>query len=78
MSLDNESSEFLDTNEVAALLGISRQRLDQIRNDRRVTFPAPWRDRPYGRLWRRADIEEYGRIRNTRPGPAAAVRVPSG
>jgi len=46
--------------EIADMLGLSRQRVDQIvRSD--PTFPAPVAVITAGRIWRRADVERWAR-----------------
>jgi hypothetical protein len=67
---------------VASRLGISRQRVNDIRRDARLCFPEP-AFAPGGRaLWWAADIDAYAATRNTRPGrPKAAdpvLRIPAG
>lgn len=59
--------------EVAALLGVSQQRVDQWERERaagkRKTFPAPVKTLAQGPLWDRSAIEEFGRVRRRLGGP---------
>lgn len=43
--------------EVAAMLGVSRQRADQLARER--DFPKPVADLKAGRVWRQADVEKW-------------------
>jgi predicted DNA-binding transcriptional regulator AlpA len=45
--------------EIADLLGVSRQRVDQLAE--RDDFPNPAAVLAAGRIWKRADIEAWGR-----------------
>lgn len=45
--------------EVADLLGVTRQRADQL--SRGETFPTAVADLKGGRIWRRKDIEQWAR-----------------
>jgi predicted DNA-binding transcriptional regulator AlpA len=52
--------ELMTSSQVADLLGVSRQRVDQIvKTD--PTFPQPAAVLPSGRIWERADIERWAR-----------------
>jgi transcriptional regulator with XRE-family HTH domain len=59
--------------EVAGLLGVSLQRVDQWERERaagkRETFPAPVKTLAQGPLWDRSAIEEFGRVRRRLGGP---------
>jgi predicted DNA-binding transcriptional regulator AlpA len=47
--------------EISALLGVSRQRVDQItRTD--PAFPSPVAELHAGRVWLRSDVEEWARM----------------
>ena len=50
----------MTSSQVAKLLGLTRQRVDQIvKTD--STFPAPAMVLPSGRVWERADVEKWAR-----------------
>lgn len=49
--------------EVAEILGVSRQRADQLA--RQAGFPQPLDEIRAGRIWRRADIERWAEARRT-------------
>lgn len=52
--------ELMTSSQVAELLGISRQRVDQIvKTD--PTFPPPDAVLPSGRIWKRETIERWAR-----------------
>jgi predicted DNA-binding transcriptional regulator AlpA len=53
-------AELLGVTEVAELLGISRQRVQQL-TERDPDFPAPAETLARGRVWRRSDIEDWAR-----------------
>ena len=51
--------------EIAAMLGVSRQRVDQIsRSD--AAFPVPIAELHAGRIWRRSDIVEWATLSGRR------------
>lgn len=52
--------------EIAAILNVTRQRVDQL--SRQVGFPAPWAELATGRVWRDTEIEAWAATRNTRRG----------
>lgn len=52
--------------EIAALVGVSRQRIDEL--SRRADFPAPWAELLTGRVWRDTDIKAWAATRNTTRG----------
>lgn len=56
----------MSTTEIAELLGVSRQRADQL--SRQVGFPEVWRDLGPCRVWRDIEIEAWAKTRNTRRG----------
>jgi predicted DNA-binding transcriptional regulator AlpA len=50
----------MTSSQVAKLLGVSRQRVDQlVKTD--PTFPPPALVLPSGRVWERAAVERWGR-----------------
>ncbi len=49
----------LSTPEIAEMLGVSRQRVDQL--SRTEGFPAPAAELAIGRVWNREDIEAWAR-----------------
>jgi hypothetical protein len=51
--------DLLGTAEIADLLGVSRQRADQL--SRGDAFPAPVAELRSGRIWQRADVEAWAR-----------------
>lgn len=58
--------------EIAAMVGLSRQRVDQL--SRQVGFPAPWAELMTGRVWRDTDIEAWAATRTvTRGRPKKAT-----
>jgi predicted DNA-binding transcriptional regulator AlpA len=54
-------TNFVSTAEVATLLGVSRQRVHQLRGDESARFPKPVIMQPKATFWRRRDIERWGR-----------------
>ena len=68
--------------EVAAMLGISRQRLTQLRSDH-ADFPAPWVTLGTGAIWRDSDVSAWADAHGRKVEPHdivpseewAAVRV---
>jgi predicted DNA-binding transcriptional regulator AlpA len=56
----------VSTGEIAQMLGVSRQRVDQL--SRQVGFPPVWRDLMTGRVWRDTEIEAWAKTRNTSRG----------
>ena len=52
-------SELVGAAEIAALLGVSRQRVDQL--SRHEDFPEPVAELASGRIWTRQSIEEWAR-----------------
>jgi predicted DNA-binding transcriptional regulator AlpA len=71
--------ELLGLSELAALLGVSRQRADQLA--RQKGFPEPFATLRGGRLWLKEDVErwahETGRLSNRRHLPPS-VKWPRG
>lgn len=58
--------------EIAGMIGLSRQRVDQL--SRQVGFPAPWAELMTGRVWRDTDIAEWASARTvTRGRPKKAT-----
>jgi prophage regulatory protein len=55
-----ETSELVGVTEIGDLLGVSRQRADQL--SRTDGFPEPIGAIAAGRIWRRADVEAWGRL----------------
>lgn len=51
--------DLMSTPEIAELLGVSRQRVDQL--SRSKGFPAPAAELAVGRVWLRQDIEAWAR-----------------
>lgn len=49
----------LSTPEIAEMLGVSRQRVDQL--TRTADFPAPTAELAIGRVWDREDVEAWAR-----------------
>lgn len=52
--------------EIAELVGLSRQRVDQL--SRQVGFPPPWAELLTGRVWRDTDIEAWAAARSVTRG----------
>lgn len=59
--------EFAGVHELTSILGVSRQRVDQLAHQK--GFPAPVAHLKVGRIWRTADVRawaaEHGRGTNT-------------
>lgn len=53
-------NDLLGVGEAAAVLGVARQRLYQLRA--RVDFPAPFVELACGPIWLRDDIEAFARL----------------
>lgn len=51
--------ELVSTVEIAALVGLSRQRVDQL--SRQAGFPSPVASLAIGRVWTRADVIEWAK-----------------
>lgn len=51
--------DLMGLSEIAALLGVSRQRAGQLAE--RDDFPAPVGEIKAGRIWERADVEAWAR-----------------
>lgn len=67
-----DTPELLAATDVAALLGVSRQRVHQLHADRR-DFPAPYTRLGSGPVWTRPAVEAFSRNWTRKPGrPAAA------
>lgn len=47
--------------EIAEMVGLSRQRVDQLSRQR--DFPEPWAELKTGRVWRDTDIEAWNKRR---------------
>lgn len=62
-----EPSELAGLAEVAALLGVSRERVRQLRAER-ADFPKPVADLQATPVWRRGDVEAWDAHRQRRPG----------
>lgn len=50
--------------EIAEMVGLSRQRVDQLSRQR--DFPEPWAELKTGRVWKDSEIEEWDRERKAR------------
>ena len=68
--------QLLGTQEVAAMLGVSRQRLYELRSSGR--FPEPVAELAATPLWLRSAIAAFIELWDRRPGRRAAADVPSG
>ena len=66
------TSHLLATKEAAELLGVSRQRVLQL-IDAYDDFPAPVAELSAGRIWERADVEEWARKHGRTVTPPAAT-----
>lgn len=62
-----DTPDLLAAPDVAALLGVSRQRVHQLQSDR-ADFPAPYARLGSGPIWTRPAIESFGRTWARRPG----------
>jgi predicted DNA-binding transcriptional regulator AlpA len=51
--------DLVSTVEIAKLLGLSRQRVDQL--SRYAEFPAPVANLAIGRVWERADVVDWAK-----------------
>lgn len=63
--------ELLGATEAAALLGVSRQRLHQLRSDGR--FPSPLMELAGGPIWMRAAVDAFLESWDRRSGPKPAA-----
>jgi predicted DNA-binding transcriptional regulator AlpA len=54
-----DPEDLMGLTEIAELLGLSRQRTDQLA--RQVGFPAPVATLTGGRIWKRDDVERWAR-----------------
>lgn len=61
--------------EVAAMLGVTRQRLTQLRSDHK-DFPAPWVSLGTGAIWRDADVVAWAKAHGRKPEPHGVVESP--
>jgi prophage regulatory protein len=52
--------DVVSTHEIAEMLGVSRQRVDEIARTH-AEFPKPIAKLRAGRIWRRADIEKWAK-----------------
>jgi prophage regulatory protein len=57
-------TQFVGLHELAELLGVSRQRADQL--VRQTGFPAPAAELKAGRIWKKVEVDRW--IRKHRPG----------
>jgi predicted DNA-binding transcriptional regulator AlpA len=53
--------------EIAQLLGVMRQRVNQLMHER-DDFPTPLAELAIGKVWRRSDIEAWAKHLPRRPG----------
>lgn len=60
-NLRSVEEELVGTAEVAELLGLTRQRVQQLTRD--ADFPAPIAKLSAGWIWRRSDVEQWLRDR---------------
>lgn len=60
-NLRTVEEEFVGTAEVAVMLGLTRQRVQQLTRD--ADFPAPLQKISAGWIWRRSDVEQWMRDR---------------
>lgn len=58
--------------EIAAILGVSVQRVSQLRNDDKL--PAPLDELACGPIWSMDEIKVFALTRNTRPGRRPVAR----
>ena len=54
------ATEPIDTGEAAVILGVTRQRVHQLRQEF-ADFPTPVIERPRSMFWKQRDIERWGR-----------------
>jgi predicted DNA-binding transcriptional regulator AlpA len=69
-ALRSDTPELLAATDVAALLGISRQRVHQLHTDK-AEFPAPYVELGSGPVWTRPSIEHFNRVWTRKPGRPA-------
>lgn len=67
MPSHDDPSEFVGVHELTSILGVSRQRVDQLA--RQDGFPEPVARLKVGRIWRLADVQAWRTGRDAR-GPA--------
>lgn len=60
LALPAVTQHLVGVHEIAELLGVSRQRVDQLANDD-PRFPEPVAVLAAGRVWERADVERWAR-----------------
>ena len=53
------TSDLVGVYEIAEMLGVTRQRIDQL--SRAADFPAPEATLQSGRIWKREDVETWAR-----------------
>lgn len=61
MEPEYDSRHVVGTHEIAAMLGVTRSRVNQIARER--GFPKPYGVLRMGKVWRRADVEAWIRKR---------------
>jgi prophage regulatory protein len=62
--VDEQPGDLVGVTEIGDLLGVSRQRADQL--TRTEAFPDPVAVLSAGRIWRRADVEAWARATGRR------------
>jgi len=55
------TSELLGVTEVAELVGLTRQRIQQLAEDKDSGFPVPTAELARGRVWKKADIVKWAK-----------------
>lgn len=69
----SELPELVSGREAATILGITRQRVHQLATEHPL-FPAPVAHLAAGKIWLRADIEEFARVWTRKPGRPVKVQ----
>jgi hypothetical protein len=59
---------FVGVGEAAAILGVSKQRVFQLRKAN-LDFPEPYQVLAATPIWTLRDVERFARTRRTKPGP---------
>lgn len=65
MTEEPDLADLVGAAEIAAMLGVTRQRVNQMATDPTYPFPKPVAELTAGRIWRRSDIKAWAR-RNRR------------
>lgn len=70
--MTTEALNIVGLSEAAAILGVSKQRVDQLR--KKDAMPEPLAVLRATPVWERSAVEQYAQERRTKPGPVPAIR----